>query len=297
MNTTPPLAVHLHLYYTEMWDTMKHYLKHLEAYSYRLFVTMVKEAPELRREIQAFHADCVFYTIENRGYDVGPFVHVLSQIEPEEYQFILKIHTKNDNSRKNSWCNILYISRWAWAHLLLRALLGSRKRVQRNMETMLRHPEIGMIGAANLIIHKPDDMPIVEQGAHALLRRFGFPEQRYQFVAGTMFLARSCIFRKIKDSLTLADFEESGGSGADGTLAHIMERVFGGLTLALGYRIKGVRPSPAFYAAQLYGRSVRLWKRFFKHAIRKKVTRRNRVIIRMFRIPIYYSFIGKTHRR
>ena len=297
MNTHPAIAVHLHLYYVEMWGTIRDYLKNLEDYPYRLFVTMVKEAPELAQEIRNFHADTEFYLVENRGYDVGPFVHVLNQIEPEDYEFILKIHTKNDNSRKASWCNILYISRWTWAHLLLRAVLGAKEQVRANIETLRRHPQIGMIGAANLIIRKPEDMPVVERGARELLAQFGFPNQRYEFVAGTMFIARSAIFRKIKDTLTLSDFEESAGSGSDGTLAHVMERVFGGLTLALGYNIQGVRRSLAYELAQPYGRFVRLWGRFVRFTFQKKITRRNRVIIKMFKIPVYYSFIGKAERR
>ena len=50
-----PIAVHLHLYYTDMWQELSQQLRNIEGTPYELFVTLVEDNPELISKIKQFH--------------------------------------------------------------------------------------------------------------------------------------------------------------------------------------------------------------------------------------------------
>lgn len=280
MNAHPTLAVHLHIYYEHMWPCMRRYLEALNNTPYHLFVTLTHENTTLMREIEQFHPACTIYLVENRGYDVGPFFHVLKHIDWDAYDIILKIHTKNDTPQDLMWQNKRYMCRHWWAHLLYRALLGSPRRVRRNLELFARHADIGMIGPTQLIISHPDDSPAVQQGEQRIMAELGHEHYRSTFISGTMFMVRTGILKPLSRHFDLQDFEPTDGSVKDGTLAHIIERVFGALTLASGYRICGVARSYRFIAYAAF-------KRFCQFLYRRKVTAdQSREIIKICKIPV-----------
>lgn len=280
MNAHPTLAVHLHIYYEHMWPKLRNYLSHLQDYPYFLYVTMSKANPELEQQIRDFHPHVELSVVENRGYDVGPFFHALQHIDLDAYDIILKVHTKNDTPQELWWMKGSYMERSWWARLLLESLLGSPRRARRNLELFARHPSIGMIGAAQLIIRKPEDPPEMRRQESDIMRRLGHEHYRSTFLAGTMFMVRSCILKPLRRHFDLQDFAPTRGDVSDGTLAHVMERVFGDLTLCSGYKIQGVGYSRRFacYA---------WWKRLVRLIYKRKVTRHNRLIIKICKIPVY----------
>ena len=92
------LAVHLHLYYTEQLPNIIKYLKSLEDVDYDLFVTMVEIDKGIEEQIKAFNKKANIRVVENRGYDIGPFVDFLHKINLDDYKYILKLHTKGNTS-------------------------------------------------------------------------------------------------------------------------------------------------------------------------------------------------------
>lgn len=273
------LAVHLHMYYWEMWPEIKKYLRNLEDYPYDLFVTMNKRNATIEQDIKKVHENTVFFEVENRGYDVGPFVYFLHQIDLEKYDLILKIHTKNNKSGACGVINGRWMSRKSWFMLLIEALIGSKSIFNRNIKAFNQDAYLGMIGSKYLITSSSTKTVIdgVVENMERLKMTNYLP---IRFVAGTMFMVRSEIMQKIKDSFNITDFEITSGKIHDETLAHVLERLFGCFTQALGYTIKGFDKNIKF---EVVGMSE-----YLKHFIyQKKVTKHNRLQVKVFRIPIY----------
>ena len=273
------LAVHLHVYYVDMWPRIKRYLSHLEGQPYHLYVTMTEEHPELTDQIREFHPDSTFYLVENRGYDVGPFIYFLHQINLQDYDLILKIHTKNSTSKQLVWLNHRLLNRAWWSRLLYTSLLGSPAQVRRNLNTFRTEPDVGMLGSMHLITSHARDLAQVKDGVQHIMQKLTRSSWQFRFIAGTMFIARSSLLQPIKDNFRLEDFDPPIGSMLDGSLAHVIERILGCIVTAQGYKIKGCAWNPLF---ELFSILQIIWDFLYK----KKITTSNRLIIKICRIPI-----------
>lgn len=280
MNSHPILAVHLHLYYTDMWGLLKKRLQHLEGCNYDLYVTLVESAPELEAEIRAFHPQSEIWLVENRGYDVGPFITVLHRIDLSAYDLVLKLHSKSLRAGTLAWINRRCVSRKWWCRLMLDSLLGTPKQVQHNMRRFCDAPQLGMLGAAQLIVEHPSHQTKVHELLRQVMRKLGYRHWKFRFVAGTMFMVRSCILQKIKENFQPHDFSPTLAEVSDGTLAHALERAFGCLTLAEGYTLEGTGYSLRFELAAL---GTAIWQFLYK----KKITKKNKLLIKICRIPVF----------
>ena len=275
------LAVHLHIYYLDMWYEIKPYLKNLEGYAYDLYVTMNKQDDAIIKDIKDFNPSAKFFMVENRGYDVGPFVYFLHQINLNDYDLILKLHTKNNKNEGSVVINNKCINRKFWFLLLIESLIGSRAIFDNNIRAFEQDDKLGMIGSKYLISSGLKNAKSVEASVRQILERMGVPSDLpIVFVSGTMFMVRSHIMQKIKDSFNITDFEITSGKVHDETLAHVLERLFGCLTQALGYKIQGFDKNIRF---ELDG-TLEYLKRFI---YQKKVTKHNCLQIKIFRIPVY----------
>lgn len=282
MSPTFRIAVHLHLYYVEMWPELREQLRHLAPHPYHLCVTLTEPDEELAAGIRAFHPGADIRQVPNHGYDVGPFVHFLHSIDLADYDLILKIHTKNTRLSSVTWINKRCINRAWWLRLLLSSLLGSARRVQKNLEHFARDPHLGMLGSAYLMTGHPSHAEKVRPLLGGVMRRLGYEQWEFRFIAGTMFWVRSAVMESIKRAYSPADFEPTREAGSDGTLAHALERAFGCATLAAGYRLLGVGRSMRFELAAL--------RTAVMHFLyRKKYTRNGSLIVKICKIPVYYK--------
>ena len=150
------IAVHLHLYYLDMWPEMRGYLANMGDYPYDLYVTMVTENPQIEQEIKEFHSGSRIWIVENRGYDVGPFIEFLHRIDLNKYDLILKLHTKNKNKGVDTHIGKYIFNRKLWFKTLIGALIGSKKVFERNINEFVKYPEFGMAGSKYLITADPD---------------------------------------------------------------------------------------------------------------------------------------------
>ena len=89
------ILVHLHLYYQDMLEQMLDLLKSLDKVDYDLYVTTSPDFSE-QEKIKNFHTQSQILPVPNRGYDLAPFVYVLQQVNLDEYDYIIKLHTKRD---------------------------------------------------------------------------------------------------------------------------------------------------------------------------------------------------------
>jgi rhamnosyltransferase len=200
----------------------------------------------------------------------------------DDYDLILKIHTKNDKDGVDTLINKWYVKRKLWFELLIDALIGNKKIFMKNLHAFEKDKTLGMVGSKYCITSNIKNFNLVEEGIHQVMKHLGLNNYMpIKFVAGTMFMVRSSIMKSIKGVYTIEDFMPTNGAVKDGTLAHIMERVFGCMVTAAGYKIKGFDKSRSF---ETYSLSKKICRFFYQ----KKVTKSNYLQVKILKIPVYH---------
>lgn len=278
----PRIAVHLHMYYAEMWNDIRPYLENLNEFEFLLVVTVVKEDKKLSEEIKLYHLNTVIIVVDNRGYDVGPFVEFLNRIDLNSYDLIFKIHTKNRKIDEKTLLNNRYLSRTDWFKLLIAGIMGNRKIVRKNVAAFQLDKKMGMIGSKYLIASNEACSKKVLDGVYDILKKLEYSKlKKIKFVAGTMFIVRAELLEIIKKNFCLTDFGPTVASIKDGTLAHIMERCFGCIVILQGYKIKGFDRDKCFE----WSSRISSLKHF---AFCSKITHANRKLVKICKIPVWY---------
>ena len=88
------LLVHFHIYYLQHVDYFLGMMKNINSVRWDLFVTSphIDEATE--NKIKEFKPDARIEHVPNEGYDIWPFIYMVKSICLEDYDCILKLHTK-----------------------------------------------------------------------------------------------------------------------------------------------------------------------------------------------------------
>lgn len=268
-----------------MWPQIKQYLVNIGDYPYHLYVTLNEKNDDIIKDIKQFHKETAVYIVENKGYDVGPFVYFLNQIDLNKYDLILKIHTKDNKTGCDTLLNHRYVSRKYWFQLLLEALIGSKRIFLKNISAFQNNENLGMIGSKYCITSSYKNAVDVRDKVIEIMNGFNFTNfLPITFVAGTMFFVRSEILQKVKENYTINDFDITDNQVKDGTLAHALERVFGCLVVAQGYQIQGYDKNRNFE----YQSIARLLQRFI---FQRKITKRNYLQVKILKFPIYHRKI------
>lgn len=125
------ILVHLHLYYHEQLDWFLAKLKNITC-PYDLYVTYVDKNKLSEQKLKSFKPDVKLIKVENRGYDVYPFWQVLQRINLDDYNYVLKLHTKNFRNVPWKKDEILYKG-YDWRNDLIEPLIGSRFIFKKNL--------------------------------------------------------------------------------------------------------------------------------------------------------------------
>ncbi len=232
------LLVHLHLYYHNQVDYFIEKLSNIEGCDWDLYVTYVEENPKTFEKIKNLKPEAKFFKVKNIGYDVWPFIQVLRDINLSDYDYILKLHTKNQC--KINFSQYKFIGKfqeYQWRNELIKPLIGSRSIFRKNLNYM-KKPDTGIIASKLLtlkaITMRKEETDLLDN----LLIRLNIKSDNRYFVAGTMFIIKSDALRILKYSdICEKDFisivMKTGGGG---TIAHALERIF--ITLALENNLK-----------------------------------------------------------
>ena len=222
-------AVILHLYYTEMWEEITDYLANIEG-DFDLFVSIPHDVDVSQEKILEKHKHTYIYRCQNRGRDVAPFLRILSVIYPLHYKYVLKIHTKR--SPHLQYGNI-------WRRELYSKLAGSRELVRDIKQILDSQAGVGIFAPHGHVLPFAIFYGQNAENVKRLAHMVGIPyeNQKFQFVAGSMFWFRPSAFQQIINlNITTRDFEPEYGQ-KDGTLAHAFERFFGLLMWHKGLHI------------------------------------------------------------
>ena len=136
---------------------------------------MISKNSEAAQKILSFKPDAKIIIVPNTGYDVYPFIYVLQNINIDNYDYVLKIHTKHNIKDRNK---------------ILKPLLWSKNNFRKLLNKMINNENIGIIG------HKVQQIyggsPEENEVLNPLLETLGIPAHKYHhFIPGTMFLIRT----------------------------------------------------------------------------------------------------------
>lgn len=275
-------AIHLHLYYMEQLPEIILKLKNMDkaAIDYDLYVTMSTENRQAETEIKKEFPKSVIWQVENRGYDIGPFVDFLHKINLGDYDYILKVHTKNKNKGNCTILNKNRMDNALWGKVLFEALLGTPKQIKKNYAKFLEDDTVGMMGSKYCLTSEKHTYQNLFEQIKSEAEKLHLPQtDKVEFVAGSMFLARAEMFKPFL-SVSIDDFAQTDGRIKEGTKAHVYERLFGCAVLAQGKKIEGIKQYQ--YEEEFLKAKI---KRFF---FQKKKTRSGHTIIKICKIPILH---------
>ncbi len=229
------ILVHLHLYYHEQIDYMLSKLKNINNCNWDLYVTICQDNSISKKKILNFKPDAKIIIVENKGYDVWPFISIIKSVNLSNYDYIVKIHTKNYQKKPNA----LGKKGFWWRNELIDSLLKSKTRYKNNIK-ILEDNSIGMICSALMYRTVSGNKKIPEESflLNKELLRLNFTTQKRDFCAGTMFIAKADIFKFLQTSqINANDFSTSESTSSVGTLAHVYERILCIAVSEYGYKI------------------------------------------------------------
>jgi lipopolysaccharide biosynthesis protein/2-polyprenyl-3-methyl-5-hydroxy-6-metoxy-1,4-benzoquinol methylase/uncharacterized coiled-coil protein SlyX len=228
----PRIAVLLHLYYLDLWPEMLSYIRNIGA-PFDLYVNLVEgsatseQLEMMEKRIREDVEGARVFVSENRGRDMGGFVHLIHQLELEKYDVFCKIHTKKSFHRQDGD---------VWRTDLMESVLG-KKEVDVLLDLFSLDESIGIIGSGKYYMDFDPSVGTNHQYVQEVARRLHLPEKKVEFIAGSIFWGRVDLLREIQSAgFTQKDFSKENGA-IDGNLEHAFERIFGSLCAKLGYRV------------------------------------------------------------
>ena len=212
------LAIVIHAFYEDVFAEIIERMHDIKGVPFKLFVT----TPHAQRESidAALKASGFAYhllPVNNHGRDVLPFLKIAEHVVEEGYAYLLKVHTKKSNHRKDGdiWRQDLYDK------------LLNENSMHKALESFNKDPKLGLIGPSGHIVSMNFYWGSNARAVESLAYRLGQTAEEIKplaFVAGTMFFARTDVFSPLLNlAIDDADFETEAGQ-IDGTLAHAIER-------------------------------------------------------------------------
>jgi lipopolysaccharide biosynthesis protein len=232
------LAVVLHVFYVDVFLEILPLLFTGKTAGFKLFVTCPDELRAgVETGLKEYDVPFEIMTLKNRGRDILPFLKILPLVFEENFNLVLKLHTKRSNhlNKKDLWSADLF-----------NKLTGS-KSMERILSVFAARPEVGMVGPVGHIL----PMSLYYGGnaarVESLCLRMGLQQGQLgglNFVAGSMFYARKKVLLPILQlNLTDSDFETENNQ-LDTTLAHAVERAFAGGLILTGLKLVDSSGSP-----------------------------------------------------
>lgn len=182
-----------------------------------LSVTSEKDRVKAHKFLEGANLEFEVVVYENRGRDVLPFLKIMRLVISQGYDVVVKLHTKKTLHRNDGekWRNDLY------------AKLLSEEKLSEIICFLRKDPSLGIVGPEGHVLPLDSYYGSNASKVWQLGERLGvsrFESDKINFVAGTMFVAKTlALMPLIKLGLDEDDFEPECGQ-IDGTLAHAIER-------------------------------------------------------------------------
>lgn len=226
------LLVIVHIYYEHLWPELAEGLRCLKE-PFDLRVTCVRRGEEVAAMVRESFPSAHVETVENRGFDMGPFFHVLNGVDLNDYDAVVKLHTKRD-------IPLGYVMRGKvegpdFRERLLR-FTRSGTCWERALKRLFRRGT-GMVGEGGLALNRFSDPLRDYGGVEEVLHRAGLVFRGGFFVAGSMFIIRAPLLKVFQHRWCMEDFEVPDRTKGDG-LPHFQERALGYAVYSQGFCLR-----------------------------------------------------------
>lgn len=237
------LLVVVHVYYEELWKELAESITCLPV-PFALRVTCVQRLPEISAMVHATFPSAQVELVENRGFDIGPFLHVINSENLDDYDAVVKLHTKRNIPPH-------YVMRVNVEGSRFRDLLlnfsRSPGRWSKALDTLFQR-DTGMVGEGKLMLNRFSDSLGKYEGVKAVMHHVGLSFRGGFFVAGSMFIVKSQFLKPFQGHFLLEDFEIPDRSKGD-CLPHFLERALGYAVYAQGACLQSWDTKPFMLAA------------------------------------------------
>lgn len=247
-NQDKRILVVLHLFYMNSWDAIKLYLNNLKAYKFDLIVTCVdgNYNHDVLEKIKKYHVGTKFFIYPNQGFDIGPFVDVISKIDISKYDIVFKLHSKGIHRKFIFIYNQIFKNN-DWFCNLYNGILGAYT-VHKVIKEFSADKKVGLVASKNLIIHDPKHkIDFTNQIANMYNIKI---KPDYQYVAGSCFAVRAKCLGQIKNlNLNIDSFAPTVRGVF--SLAHAMERIVCATVEYQGFKFCGISVPHKIYKKEL----------------------------------------------
>lgn len=228
------LLVHLHIHYHDQVDYFIEKLKNVKGIDWDLYVSLTNWEEGTVKKIKDFKPDSKINLVENLGYDIWPFINVIKEINLDDYELIIKLHTKRNVRRCAA--NVIPMKGYEWRDALVDGILYSKEYFSEILKDFNRDPSIGMI--SNLKTYSKRNWDSYFPKVKEELGKIGLEANGNHFCMGTMFIARSSIFNPLKNPVINEEtFKDTlYDQKRDFTSAHYYERLLSILPESQGLR-------------------------------------------------------------
>lgn len=224
------IAVVLHLYYYDLLKEIKQYLGAIVE-PFDLYVTTPFEGDvhKIIDDCADLAASVTVHISENRGRDIGPFLVLYLNGALDDYEAVLKLHSKKSKYSQlgEEWRKSIYDA-------LMKDSFTVRKILQ-----LIRCQDVGLVGPHPYYLSNDNFWGANRTTVNNLLLRTGVVSKEEEvtlgFFAGSMFWFSPLAIIRLKTIPVNELFFVHENGMQDGTLAHALERIFCPLVRAEGY--------------------------------------------------------------
>jgi len=184
------IAVLIYIFHTEVWDELYSLLLPLKDYV-KIDIALCKNNnnAKIEEDLKNLNLIQIRY-VENKGVDIGPFLLQLQELDQEKYPYFIKLHSKKS-----------IINKFEWKYILFNCLIGSKSILFKNIEVLEKDKVVGAITDRTTIMKT-----LGNNKAHLSImsRLLNLKTTNKTFMAGSMFMSRTKIFKKYFTDKTIS---------------------------------------------------------------------------------------------
>lgn len=213
-------------------------MSNIHSCDWELIVTGHNLSEHIKGRIRALKEDARFIECANVGYDVWPFIAAIKAVDPDDYDLVIKLHTKNEDS-KNFRLHGELMNGAQWRGYMVDALMKDKDTFSKLLSLFADHPDIGIAYSQKLNFESSGGHPEDGTMLRNELSRLGIERKSSMFCAGTIFAARACTLKFLqRDDISADCFEQSGPSHGSSSMAHVYERLIPIAIVSGGYSLE-----------------------------------------------------------
>lgn len=235
---------HIHIYYKEQVNYFVRIISMLNDFDCKIFVTHIDlDGENINMIKDACKSNKIkIIKVNNLGFDVYPFIQILNQVELDDYDYVLKLHSKCYRTRVIKHIKTKYYG-YGWRDMLILPLVKNKKVFSTNLNKLFSDTNIGMLCSKKLIMDLGTELQEIKEDEYKFLKDFNLPFMKsWNYCSGTIFLIKPEYLKQIKNMNISEKFFENEIKETDLCInpAATIERIFGYLIENKNKKILGV---------------------------------------------------------